>query len=58
VTVAEEEADETQYWIELLDRSGMIGKEEFDRLHSEANELTAILTASGLTARQNTMERQ
>jgi len=53
VAIAEEESDETQYWLELLHGSGMISKEEFNRLHSEANELTAILTASGKTAKEN-----
>ena len=57
VTVAEEEADETQYWLELLHKSGMIGKEEFDRLHTEANEVTAILVASGRTAKANATRR-
>jgi len=53
ITVVEEESDETLFWLELILESGMIKKEELEPLIKEANELTAIFTASGKTAKQN-----
>jgi four helix bundle protein len=52
VAIAEEECDETQYWLDLLHECGLVGYEEFRRLNDEADQLTAILVASGKTARQ------
>jgi four helix bundle protein len=53
IAIAEEEADETQYWLELLQESGFIGTERFKTLNEEANQLTAILAVSAKTAKQN-----
>ena len=53
ITIVEEEADESGYWIELLDESGLMRKERLSDLLKEANELTAIFTASGRTAKTN-----
>ena len=47
---AEEEADETSYWLELLDESGLVKSERLCRLQTEVDELVAILTASRKTA--------
>ncbi len=47
---AEEEADETSYWLELLDESGLVKSERPPKLPIEINELVAILTASRKTA--------
>ena len=49
--IAEEESDETQYWLELLYALELLNPEAFEKLHSEAKELTAILTSSGKTAK-------
>jgi four helix bundle protein len=51
ITVAEEEADETQFWLELLLDYGKPDQRELISLLEEARELTAILTASGKTAK-------
>jgi len=51
ITLVEEEADESAYWIELLAESGMIKKELLKEVLKEAGELTAIFTASGTTAK-------
>lgn len=51
ITIAEEEADETMYWLELLRDAGMISEEYALPLLKEADELTAILTASGRTTK-------
>jgi four helix bundle protein len=53
ITIVEEEADETLYWLELLVESEMIDKVKIESFMKEANELTAIFTASGKTAKQN-----
>lgn len=51
ITIVEEEADECQYWLELLSESGIMKGAEIARLHQEAKELTAIFTSSGKTAK-------
>src|SRR5690349_8870958 len=51
VGIAEEEADESMLWIELLIESGVVPKGKMESLLKEAGELTAILTASRKTAR-------
>ena len=53
ITIVEEEADESAYWIELLIESGIIIKELLKDILKETNELTAIFTASGYTAKSN-----
>ena len=53
ITVVEEECDETLFWLELIAESDLIKKEKIFDLMKEADELTAIFTASGRTARQN-----
>jgi four helix bundle protein len=49
--IAEEEADEAQYWLEILGCLDLAGGEEYARIRREAQELTAILTSSGRTAK-------
>ena len=53
ITIVEEEADETQYWLELLMDLGRANQTEVVALIEEARELTAIFTASGKTAKHN-----
>ena len=51
LAVAEGEADETLYWLELTVEAGMMKKELLADLLKEANEILAILIASGRTAK-------
>lgn len=51
LTIAEEEADETCYWIELMQEIEVFTAKRLNALHKEATEITAILTASGKTAK-------
>ncbi len=51
--IVQEEADETQYWLELLREAGTLAEEEYHTLRAEAAELTAIFSASEMTARRN-----
>ena len=53
MSIAEEEADEVQYWLELMVELDLLDQETFKRLHREAQELTAIFVASGKTAKAN-----
>lgn len=53
ISVAQEEADESAYWLELLEESGLGPPEKVIPLRKEAGELTAILTQSIKTAKQN-----
>jgi four helix bundle protein len=51
-----EEADETQYWLELLAESGLLEPARLRELQKEAAELTAIFTASRNTAKSRQMQ--
>jgi four helix bundle protein len=48
--VAEEEADETQFWLEMIMESGLLPAPKLQPLHQEAREITAILAASRQSA--------
>ena len=56
--IAEEEADETIHWLQLLVDSNLIEESKISHLINEANELTAIMTASGKTAKSNLCMRE
>jgi four helix bundle protein len=58
ITVVEEESDETLYWLELISEAELLAKEKLQPIIKEADELTAIFTASGKTARQNSPRRR
>ena len=53
IGIVTEEADETLYWLELLVETGIMSETLLKSLIQEADELTAIFTASAHTARQN-----
>ena len=46
-----EEADETQFWLELLQESGLVQNEHLEHLQREIGELVAMFTASLKTAK-------
>lgn len=51
--IVEEEADETCYWLELIEESNLVESSVLKPLYKEANELTAIFTAMCKTAKKN-----
>ena len=53
IIIVEEEADESLYWLELMEESNLIRAEDLIALKKEADELTAIFTAIGKTAKTN-----
>lgn len=48
--IAEEEADENQFWLEMIMESGSVPASRLDPLLQEAREITAILAASRKSA--------
>ena len=52
LAIAEEEADESCYWLELLIEGELLPRDEVAPILKEADELTAILTASVKTSRE------
>lgn len=53
LTIALKEADETEYWITLLEKSEIVSSEEVKVLNLEVREIIAMLTASIKTKKAN-----
>ena len=53
VGIVEEEADETLFWLELLEESELVTAAKLAAIKQEANELIAITVTSIKTARRN-----
>jgi four helix bundle protein len=51
--IVEEEADETLFWLELLEESELVTAAKLTAIKEEANDLIAITVASIKTARRN-----
>ena len=51
LSIVEEEADETGYWLELLIEAGLMSKTTLANLIQEADEITAMTVASIRTLR-------
>ena len=51
--IVEEEADESVYWMEILEDSGIIRATQLKELQQEGNELLAIIVSSINTAKRN-----
>jgi four helix bundle protein len=51
--IVEEEADETLFWLELLEESALVSPAKLTAIKQEANELAAITVTSIKTARRN-----
>jgi four helix bundle protein len=51
LAVVTEEADETVFWLELLAETGIVAKQQLEKLLMEANELIRIFGSSLHTAR-------
>lgn len=46
LSIAQKEASETMYWMELLYGSGYLQQHEFDSMYHDAEELIKLLTSS------------
>ncbi len=51
--ICEEEADESAFWMDMLVACELVRSPKIEALMQEANELTAIITASCITKRRN-----
>ena len=57
LSISIKEANETRYWLELLDESGILKTEQIKDLHGECIELIKILTSSINTAKKTAYKR-
>jgi four helix bundle protein len=55
LSIVEEEADESIYWIELLTEAGIVAPDRAEVLKKEANELLAMTVASIKTLRSRNL---
>jgi four helix bundle protein len=53
-----EEADECGYWLELIMEGNLLPKTQIEPLHKEADELTAIFTASVRTTKSKIVNQK
>ena len=53
MSIALKEANETEYWISLLNDTNLISEKQFMSLQSECKELIAMLISTVKTSRQN-----
>ncbi len=53
IEIVLEEADESNYWLEVIKQAEIKKGNEIDRLIDEANQLTAIFAATDKTAKLN-----
>lgn len=53
ITIVLEEADETEFWIEIARRRALISEKRVAALQAEAVELTKIFNATRVTARNH-----
>ncbi len=53
IEIVLEEADESLYWLEIIQEAGLVQNLDFSALMKEANELTAIFAAADKTAKNN-----
>ncbi len=53
ITIVLEEADETEFWIELTKRAGLLAPKRLAELQTEALELVRIFNATRTTARNH-----
>ena len=51
--ICEEESDEAEFWMDMLAACELVKRHKIESLMKEANELTAIITASCITKRRN-----
>ncbi len=58
IAIVEEECDETLFWLELIIEGKLLKIKELKDIIKEADELTAIFTATGKTAKKNNPKSQ
>ena len=51
--IVEEEADESAFWLELVEETKLLSTKDVQPLHQEAREITAIMVASRKSAKKS-----
>ena len=55
--IAQKEADETMYWLELLKATNYISQDKFDEIYEKATEIIKILKAIITTSKKSLVKR-
>jgi four helix bundle protein len=58
LSIALKEADETQYWLEIMVKSDLIRENQVEALNSDLKEIIAMLVASIKTLKQKSESRK
>lgn len=53
MSIALKECSETQYWLRLLNKSGMLSEKEFQSIYSDSDEIGRILSSIVITTKRN-----
>jgi len=57
IEIVIEEADESQYWLEVCEEAGLLSAEHTNKLIKEANELVSIFVATVKTLKQKRQQK-
>ena len=57
MNIALKEADETQYWLEVMKLSNIINENEYISLNSDVSELIAMLTSIIVSTKKNIQQQ-
>lgn len=53
LSISQKECDETMYWLELLNETNYITKEEFNSIYPKCNEVLKIIRSIIITSKKN-----
>jgi len=56
LSIVEEEADESLYWLELLEDSGLMKKSKLEKLNKDFDEVVAMIVSSIKTLRSKQIQ--
>lgn len=58
LSIAQKECDETQFWLDLLNKTKYLSNEKYLQLYDEANQIYKMLRSTILTSKQNMDQSQ
>ena len=58
MNISLKEAGETEYWLKLFKRTGLLSEEEFESLNHDCEELIRLLTAIVKTSRNRSVQQE
>ena len=58
MSIALKEAAETEYWLDLLERTGYLGRSEYESIQKDCGELARMLTAIVKTSRESKKKQE